>query len=122
MKIDTENENITLMTITLSTGKLPNDILSDATLQDTSGKSATWVFANGLSAEEIKNRIQAMVFDYVDNMNVYLTIDGNENKGFESIDRETKLTQWEVNGHYYMYIPKAITWARAYNIYQRLLR
>ena len=116
VKIDTENENITLMTITLSTGKLPNDILSDATLQDTSGKSATWVFANGLSAEEIKNRIQAMVFDYVDNMNVYLTIDGNENKGFESIDRETKLTQWEVNGHYYMYIPKAITWARAYNM------
>ncbi len=36
VKIDTENENITLMTITLSTGKLPNDILSDATLQDTS--------------------------------------------------------------------------------------
>ena len=116
VKIDTENENITLMTITLSTGKLPNDILSDAILQDTSGKSATWVFANGLSAEEIKNRIQAMVFDYVDNMNVYLTIDGNENKGFESIDRETKLTQWEVNGHYYMYIPKVITWARAYNM------
>ena len=116
VKIDTENEDINLMSITLSNGKLPNDILSDATLQDTSGKSATWVFANGLSAEEIKNRIQAMVFDYVDNMNVYLTIDGNENKGFESIDRETKLTQWEVNGHYYMYIPKAITWARAYNM------
>lgn len=116
VKIDTENEKITLMTITLSTGKLPNDILSDAILQDTSGKSATWVFTNGLSAEKIKNRIQAMVFDYVDNMNVYLTIDGNENKGFESIDRETKLTQWEVNGHYYMYIPKAITWARAYNM------
>ena len=116
VKIDTENEDINLMSITLSNGKLPNEILSGATLQDTSGKSATWVFTNGLSAEEIKNRIQAMVFDYVDNMNVYLTIDGNENKGFESIDGETKLTQWEVNGHYYMYIPKAITWARAYNM------
>ena len=50
VKIDTENEDITLMTITLSNGKLPDNILNTATLCDDAKKSATWIFSNGKTA------------------------------------------------------------------------
>lgn len=44
VKIDTGSDGISLMTITLSNGKLPDDILNDATITDNKGKSATWFF------------------------------------------------------------------------------
>ena len=43
-KIDTGSDDISLMTITLSNGKLPDDILNDATVRDDYGRSATWIF------------------------------------------------------------------------------
>lgn len=113
-KIDTGSEDIGLMTITLSNGKLPADILNDATVRDDYGRSATWIFKDKKSSQEIEKKIQNMTFDYVNNMNVYVSVNANENKGFDSDIDQMKLTQWSVNGHYYLYIGERISWTRAY--------
>ena len=113
-KINTDGDGISLMTITLSNGRLPDDILNDATLKDVNGKSATWIFSNKKSSQEIQGKIQNMTFDYVNNMNVYVTINGNDNKGFDTVNN-MKLTQWSVNGHYYLYVPEQRSWSKAYN-------
>ena len=113
-EINTGGDDISLMTITLSNGKLPDDILNDATIKDDSGKSATWFFEDKKSSQEIQQKIRNMTFNYAANMNVYVTINGNENKGFDSISN-MKLTQWSVNGHYYLYIPERTSWTKAYN-------
>jgi len=113
-EINTGGDDISLMTITLSNGKLPDDILRGASISDASGKSATWIFGDKKSSQDIENKIQAMTFNYVNNMNVYVTVNGNENKGFDSI-QNMKLTQWSENGHYYLYIPEKRSWSKAYN-------
>lgn len=113
-KIDTGSDDISLMTITLSNGKLPDDILNDATIRDDYGRSATWIFKDKKSSQEIEKKIQNMTFDYVNNMNVYVSVNANENKGFDSDIDQMKLTQWSVNGHYYLYIGERISWTRAY--------
>ena len=113
-KIDTGSDDISLMTITLSNGKLPDDILNDATVRDDYGRSATWIFMDKKSSQEIEKKIQNMTFDYVNDMNVYVSVNANENKGFDSDVDQMKLTQWSVNGHYYLYIAEKISWTRAY--------
>ena len=114
VKINTGSDDISLMTITLSNGKLPDDILNDATISDVNGKSATWIFGNKKSSQEIQEKIQNMTFDYAANMNFYVTINGNDNKGFDTINN-MKLTQWSGNGHYYLYINEKTSWSKAYN-------
>ena len=94
VKIDTEGEDISLMTITLSNGKLPDNILNDANIKDSDGKSATWIFKDGKSSQEIEKKIQTMTFDYVNDMNVYVSINTNENKGFDADLSLMKLTKW----------------------------
>ena len=96
VKINTGSDDISLMTITLSNGKLPDDILNDATISDVNGKSATWIFGNKKSSQEIQEKIQNMTFDYAANMNFYVTINGNDNKGFDTINNNMKLTQWSL--------------------------
>ena len=59
-KIDTGRDDISLMTITLSNGKLPADILNDATVRDDYGRSATWIFMDKKSSQEIEKKIQNM--------------------------------------------------------------
>ncbi|OLA69481.1 MAG: hypothetical protein BHW47_01650 [Roseburia inulinivorans] len=115
VKINTGSDDISLMTITLSNGKLPDDILKDATIKDATGKSATWIFPDKKSSQEIQKKIQTMTFDYTANMNVYVTINGNDNEGFDNINNNMKLTQWSVNGHYYLYVPEKLSWTKAYN-------
>jgi hypothetical protein len=115
VKINTGSDDISLMTITLSNGKLPDDILKDATVKDATGKSATWIFPDKKSSQEIQKKIQTMTFDYTANMNVYVTINGNDNEGFDNINNNMKLTQWSVNGHYYLYVPEKLSWTKAYN-------
>lgn len=102
VKIDTEGEDISLMTITLSNGKLPDNILNDANIKDSDGKSATWIFKDGKSSQEIEKKIQTMTFDYVNDMNVYVSINTNENIGFDADLSLMKLTKWSENGHYYL--------------------
>ena len=114
VKIDTEGEDISLMTITLSNGKLPDNILNDANIKDSDGKSATWIFKDGKSSQEIEKKIQTMTFDYVNDMNVYVSINTNENKGFDADLSLMKLTKWSENGHYYLYIDQGTSWTRAY--------
>ena len=111
VKINTGSDD----TITLSNGKLPDDILNDATISDVNGKSATWIFGNKKSSQEIQEKIQNMTFDYAANMNFYVTINGNDNKGFDTINNNMKLTQWSGNGHYYLYINEKTSWSKAYN-------
>ena len=114
VKIDTEGEDISLMTITLSNGKLPDNILNDANIKDSDGKSATWIFKDGKSSQEIEKKIQTMTFDYVNDMNVYVSINTNENIGFDADLSLMKLTKWSENGHYYLYIDQGTSWTRAY--------
>ena len=84
-------------------------------IRDVSGKSATWIFGDKKSSQEIQEKIQTMTFDYVANMNIYVTINGNDNKGFDNISNGMKLTQWSVNGHYYLYVSEKLSWMKAYN-------
>jgi hypothetical protein len=104
VKIDTDGNDISLMTITLSNGTLPTSILQDSNIQDASGRSATWIFMDKVSYQSIENKIKNMVFDYVDNMNIYISINGNDNQGFEQQLDQMKLTQWDENGHYYLFL------------------
>ena len=114
-KINTDGDGISLMTITLSNGRLPDDILGNANISDVSGKSVTWIFGDEKSSQEIQEKIQNMTFDYANNMNIYVSINGNDNKGFSNLNSQMKLTQWSQNGHYYLYIPEQLSWSKAYN-------
>ena len=37
-------------------------------------------------------------------MNVYVSVNANDNEGFESGLDQMKLTQWSVSGHYYLHV------------------
>ena len=115
VKIDTGSDDIGLMTITLSNGKLPDDILNNATVRDDYGRSATWIFMDKKSSQEIEKKIQTMTFDYVNDMNVYVSVNANDNEGFESGIDQMKLTQWSVNGHYYLHVNEKVSWTAAYD-------
>ena len=56
-KINTDGDGISLMTITLSNGRLPDDILGNANISDVSGKSVTWIFGDEKSSQEIQEKI-----------------------------------------------------------------
>ena len=115
VKIDAEGEKISLMSITLSNGTLPDTITNDAFAVDLNRKSATWIFTVPKTEKEIEEKIQGMIFDYVDNMNVYMSINSNENAGFERLDSTSKLSQWKENGHYYLYVNEDRSWSDAFN-------
>ena len=115
VKIDTGSDDISLMTITLSNGKLPDDILNNATVKDDYGRSATWIFMDKKSSQEIEKKIQTMTFDYVSDMNVYVSVNANDNEGFESGLDQMKLTQWSVSGHYYLHVNEKVSWTSAYD-------
>lgn len=115
VKVDTQGNDISLMTITLSTGKLNDNIINDAWATDNEKRSATWMFVNALSEKEIEEKISSWVFDYVSNMNVYISVNANESKGFENLT-DMKITQWGKNGHYYLYIPQKISWTKAHDL------
>ena len=114
-KIDTGSDDISLMTITLSNGKLPDDILNDATVRDDYGRSATWIFMDKKSSQEIEKQIQKMTFDYVNDMNVYVSVNANENEGFDSNLDNLKLTRWSKNGHFYLHVKEKVSWTVAYD-------
>ena len=61
VKIDTEGDDISLMTITLSTGKLSDEILNGADVKDDYGRSATWFFGNKKTSQEIEEKIKSVV-------------------------------------------------------------
>lgn len=115
VKIDTGSDDISLMTITLSNGKLPDDILNDATVRDDYGRSATWIYMDKKSNQEIEKKIQNMTFDYVNDMNVYVSVNANANEGFDSNLDNLKLTQWSKNGHFYLHVKEKVSWTVAYD-------
>lgn len=115
VKVDTQGNDISLMTITLSTGKLNDNIINDAWATDNEKRSATWMFVNALSEKEIEEKISSWVFDYVSNMNVHISVNANESKGFENLT-DMKITQWGKNGHYYLYIPQKVSWTKAHDL------
>ena len=48
-------------------------------------------------------------------MNVYVSVNANDNEGFESGIDQMKLTQWSVNGHYYLHVNEKVSWTAAYD-------
>ena len=114
-KVNTNGDKISLMTVTLSNGKLPTSITQDALATDNDKKSATWVFIDEKSEEDIEKKIQSMVFDYVDNMKVFVSVNSNENKGFDRINTDSKLIQSPENQHYYYFVREKLSWSKAYN-------
>ena len=116
-KIENVADKLTLLTVTVENGSFtkPNG-LGEPNLTDINGRSATWIFSSGKSADEVQTFIRNIAFtpQTGSNMNVNITIDGNETRGFDSLPPDSKLTQW-TNGHYYLYIPKTTSWTKAYN-------
>ena len=116
-KIENVADKLTLLTVTVENGSFtkPNGF-GEPNLTDVNGRSATWIFNAGKSADEVQTFIRNIAFtpQTGSNMNVNITIDGNETKGFDNIPRGSKLTQW-TNEHYYLYIPKTTSWTKAYN-------
>lgn len=116
-KIENVSDKLTLLTVTVENGSFtkPAD-QPEPNLTDINGTSATWIFSGGKTADEVQTFIRNIVFtpQTGSNMNVNITIDGNETRGFDSLPLNSKLTQW-TNGHYYLYIPKTTSWTKAYN-------
>ena len=116
-KIENVADKLTLLTVTVENGSFtkPNDF-GEPNLTDIKGTSATWIFSGGKSADELQTFIRNITFtpQTGSNMNVNITIDGNETKGFDNIPSGSKLTQW-TNGHYYMIVPQKVGWTDAYN-------
>ena len=116
-KIENAADKLTLLTVTVENGSFtkPNGF-GGPNLTDINGRSATWIFSGGKSVDEVQTFIRNIAFtpQTGSNMNVNITIDGNETTGFDNIPSGSKLTQW-TNGHYYLYIPKTTSWTKAYN-------
>lgn len=116
-KIENVADKLTLLTVTVENGSFtkPNDF-GEPNLSDIKGTSATWIFSGGKSADELQTFIGNITFtpQTGSNMNVNITVDGNETKGFDNIPSGSKLTQW-TNGHYYMIVPQNVSWTDAYN-------
>lgn len=116
-KIENVADKLTLLTVTVENGSFtkPNDF-EEPNLTDIKGTSATWIFSGGKSADELQTFIRNIAFtpQTGSNMNVNITIDGNETKEFDNIPSGSKLTQW-TNGHYYMIVPQNVRWTDAYN-------
>ena len=116
-KIENVADKLTLLTVTVENGSFtkPNDF-GEPNLSDINGTSATWIFSGGKSADELQTFIRNIAFtpQTGSNMNVNITVDGNETKGFDNIPSGSKLTQW-TNGHYYMIVPQNVSWTDAYN-------
>lgn len=73
------------------------------------------VFLNKKNSQEIEEKIKSMVFEYANDMNVYISINANENVGFEGLNSGYKLVQWSENGHFYLYVPELRSWTDAFN-------
>lgn len=116
-KIENVSDKLTLLTVTVENGSFtkPAD-QPEPNLTDINGTSATWIFSGGKTADEVQTFIRNIVFtpQTGSNMNVNITIDGNETRGFNSLPPNSKLTQW-TNEHYYLYIPETTSWTKAYN-------
>lgn len=112
---------ITVLTITLSNGTIPESVYDTwknegiTSFRDNMTRSATWIFTGkGKQPEEIEKAVRGMVFNWVQTgqMNVYCSVSANENTGFDRLTN-VKLTQWRENGHYYLFVPKKLSWTRA---------
>lgn len=117
-KIENVADKLTLLTVTVENGSFtkPND-LREPNLTDINGTSATWIFTDGKSVDEVQTFIRNIEFtpQTGSNMNVNITIDGNKTTGFDNIPTGSYLKRWEKNGHYYLYYKEELTWIGAYN-------
>ena len=116
-KIENAADKLTLLTVTVENGSFtkPNG-LGEPNLTDINGRSATWIFSSGKSADEVQTFIRNIAFtpQTGSNMNVNITIDGNETRGFDSLPPGSKLRQW-TNGHYYLLVNQTLRWTESYN-------
>ena len=118
-KIENVADQLTLLTVTVENGSFtkPNDF-GEPTLTDISGKSKTWIFSGGKSADEVQTFIRNIAFtpQTGSNMNVNITIDGNVTTGFDNnLPSGSKLTYDGSVDHYYLYVPYDTSWTNAMN-------
>ena len=115
-KIENLADKVTLLTVTVENGSFTKpDNIGEPNLTDISGASATWIFSGGKSADEVQTFIRNIAFtpQKGSNMNVSITIDGNETTGFDNIPSDSYITQLP-DGHYYLIVGDAITYTNAY--------
>lgn len=123
-----------IITITVSDGKvkIPDSVgaaLSSATkFTDMSEKSVSliWSGDSSNSVDYIQNILRNITFTYVSGMTITVTIDANETNIVDKLTdiSGAKLTQWSVNGHYYLFVPHVptqgqnstfLSWREAYD-------
>ena len=115
-KINSNGQNITIMTITLSAGALEDGDITDALMTDVHKKSATWIWNNGIDVVQVQTKLRSMVFTYSADLKVDVSVDGNKVEGFDNLPNGSKITQWSENGHYYLWINDSTkSWSGAYN-------
>lgn len=123
-KIENIDDKLTLLTVTVENGSFTkqNDF-GKPSLTDINGTSATWIFNGGKSADEVQRFIRNIAFTPKtgSNMNVNITVDGNETIGFDNnLLSVSKLTQW-TNGHYYLIVNNELNWIDAYNASKQIV-
>ncbi len=115
-KINSNGQNVTIMTITLSAGALEDGDITDALMTDVHKKSATWIWNNGIDVVQVQTKLRSMVFTYSADLKVDVSVDGNKVEGFDNLPNGSKITQWSENGHYYLWINDSTkSWSGAYN-------
>ena len=117
-KIENVADKLTLLTVTVENGSCtkPNG-LGEPNLTDVNGRSATWIFSSGKSADEVQTFIRNITFtpQTGSNMNVNIIIDSNETTGFDNLPSGSKLTYDGIVDHYYLYVPYDTSWTNAMN-------
>lgn len=108
---------ISMMTITVSSGKI--ETLDDTTLSDLNQMSGTWIYDNAKTLEEVQQHIRDIKFTKGPDMIISISLNGNHTSdNFNNLPSGSCFTQWNENGHYYLFIPNnpAISWHTAYNL------
>lgn len=95
--------DIKTLTVTVSHGTLSQEAMDGASITDATHRSATW-FWSGKTVEEVRDVLSKKEFTYEAEIEVQISIDGNENIKVDSLPPNATLTQY-TNGHYYLFIP-----------------
>lgn len=133
VSVTLSNTKPSVLSVTVSSGSitLPEDTdISGATKfydmanKDGNHKSINFFWSSGVEKTTIETILKAIQFKYEDEMTITITMDGNTTNIADKLSNVegATLTQWDGNGHYYLYVPykqtsdpKYISWSEAYN-------
>lgn len=136
LTLGTENPQLLVVTVSSGSVAAPADVSGATTFtdkeQDGKRKSLTLIWESAQELSTLQEILRNVTFTYEAGMTVTVTVDANEtnlisklNEGVKAADdinlSEVTLTQWNENGHFYLYVPyftlntKCVTWVEAYN-------